>query len=168
MLAGALLIFFAAFYLLGYRAANRQLNDLRIEIASKQRDLFNNEIEAKKLPIIEKVVKQLQLKLAKFNKKLPRQQELPQFIREITQGSQQASLRNVKVEPGVGKKSDLYSEIPIKLTFEGDFLGVFAFLRQTEQLERLTRVHDLTLKAKSGKPGEVEVQVSMNIYFSEG
>jgi hypothetical protein len=35
-------------------------------------------------------------------------------------------------------------------------------------MQRLTRVQALTVKGKGQKPGEVEVEVSMNIYFSEG
>jgi hypothetical protein len=34
-------------------------------------------------------------------------------------------------------------------------------------MPRLTRVKSLTLRAKDGKPGEVDVNLAMNIYFSE-
>jgi Tfp pilus assembly protein PilO len=168
VLAASLGLFLAAFYLLGYRTANQRLSDLRMQIQTKERDLQSNQSRAKILPVVEKEVARLQSRLELFDHKLPKQQELPQFIREITQVSQHASLRKVEVKPGVGHKSELYSEMPITLTFQGDFLNVFSFLRQTEQMQRLTRVQNLTVKSLGGKPGEVEVQVSMNIYFSEG
>ena len=43
-----------------------------------------------------------------------------------------------------------------------------SFLRQMEQMQRLTRIRDLSLKSKRGAPGEVEVQVALAIYFAEG
>jgi len=41
------------------------------------------------------------------------------------------------------------------------------WLRQMEQMQRLTRVRDLTIKSKGPGSGVVEVQLSMNIYYTE-
>jgi Tfp pilus assembly protein PilO len=67
-------------------------------------------------------------------------------------------------------RSELFDEQPVSLTFEGDFVNVFSFLRQTEEMQRLTRVKELKLRSsdRTGKSGQVEVELSMNIYFSEG
>jgi hypothetical protein len=47
-------------------------------------------------------------------------------------------------------------------------MSVFSFLRQTEQMQRLTRVKELKLKSsdRADKAGQVEVELSMNIYFA--
>jgi Tfp pilus assembly protein PilO len=66
-------------------------------------------------------------------------------------------------------RSELFAEQPVSLKFEGDFLKVFSFLRQTEQMQRLTRVRELKIKNnRSNKPGQVEVELSMNINLTEG
>ena len=85
--------------------------------------------------------------------------------------SNQAGLRNKwTVEPGVPVRSDLYAEWPISLKFEGDFKNVFNFLRRAEEMQRLTRVKGLRVRSidTSGKSGQVQVELSMNIYFAEG
>ena len=82
-----------------------------------------------------------------------------------------AALRKVTVTPSViPTRSELFAEQPVSLKFEGDFLSVFSFLRQTEEMQRLTRVRELRLRSddRAARPGQVEVELSMNIYFSEG
>ena len=48
------------------------------------------------------------------------------------------------------------------------FLNACTFLRQTEEMQRLTRVRSISIRSKDGKLGQVEVQMAMNIYFAEG
>ena len=111
-----------------------------------------------------------QARLERFDKKLPKSPELHAFINNITEVSNQAGLRNKwTVEPGVPIRSDLYAEWPISLEFEGDFKSVFNFLRRAEEMQRLTRVKGLKVRGLNGtKTGQVQVELSMNIYFAEG
>jgi hypothetical protein len=53
------------------------------------------------------------------------------------------------------------------MTFEGDFLNAFGFLRQLEEMQRLTRVKTLSVRCRDPRTGLVEVSLAMNIYFSE-
>jgi len=156
------------FYLLGYRPADHQLKQLTAQMQAKHQELQSSRHEAEKLPAVEMDVQNLKLRLERYDKKLPRQQELGQFIRDITQLSQQSTLRKLTVQPGVPKRHQLFNELPISLNFEGDFLAVFSFLKETEEMQRLTRVRAISVKCRDTKLGHVEVQLSMNIYFTEG
>jgi hypothetical protein len=53
------------------------------------------------------------------------------------------------------------------LKFDGDFRDVYSFLCQMEDLSRLTRVKKMVLKS-SGNDGSVQVEMIMNLYYSEG
>jgi len=171
LLGLALTLLLAGFVLFGYRPTSRRLADLQMQIDNKRRDLTSNLARVKILPDVIATVTDLRTKLEKFDKQLPKQQEIPQFLKDIDAMVRNASLRGVAVEPALlPLHSELYSEIPVSMKFKGDFLSVFSFLRQTEEMQRLTRVKDLKLKSddRSSKPGQVEVELSMNIYFSEG
>jgi len=66
-------------------------------------------------------------------------------------------------------RTELYTQWPIAPKFEGDFASVFAFLRRAEAMQRLTHVKGLKVHSTdNGKSGQVQVELSMNIYFSEG
>jgi Tfp pilus assembly protein PilO len=167
-LAVAMLVLAAGFYLFWYRPGENRLRDLKMQIEARQRELGSNQARASQLPEVTLAVDKLRVRLERFDKKLPKQQELGQFIKDITTLSRHSSLRKIDVRPGPAHRTELYSELPISFSFEGDFMDVFSFIRQTEDMQRLTRVRSVEIKNHNNKPGEVEVQLSMTIYFSEG
>ena len=157
----------AAFYLFGYRPATLRMTELRAQIDLKSRELESNQRETAVRPRLEIEVADMKKRLARFHKQLPKQVEWGQFLNDITLLRDQAALRECHIVPTGAKPNDLFVEFPINVKFEGDFLSVFSFLRQMEQMQRLTRVRDLTVKAKEPGSGLVDVSLSMNIYYTE-
>ncbi len=172
VLGVTLAVLVISFYVFGYRPNSRKLADLEAQIGDKRRYLASNRDKVQILPSVVMAVNDLRNKLDQFDKKLPKQPELGPFINDITELGHQTQIRKVSVDPGVPQRSDgnSFSEWPIALKFEGDFLSVFSFLGKTEQMHRLTRVRGLKIKGADldGKPGQVQVELSMNIYYSEG
>ena len=163
----AVLVMF--FYVFTYRPNSQRLTDLHMNISNQRRDLNANKARVQILPEVIGAVEEMRMRLEKFDKKLPKQPDLGPFINDITELSHQASLRRVEVNPGVPQRSDSYAEWPISLKFEGDFINAFSFLRRAEAMQRLTRVKNLKVRSTdTGKSGNVQVELSMNIYFSEG
>ena len=159
----------AGFYTFCYRPSNQRLDDLSAQIQTKQRDLQGNKSRVQILPEVMNAVNVMSVKLENFSRKLPNQPDLGPFINDITELSHRSALRRVIVEPGVPHRTETYAEWPIALKFEGDFLNAFEFLRQAEDMNRLTRVKGLKVRSTDGgKSGQVQVELSMNIYFSEG
>ena len=110
-------------------------------------------------------VKTLQTKLERFDRQLPRTQDIGQFIKDINALSNKASLKQVdRFEPGVPTRNGYYIELPIKMNFEGDFMSIFTFLKQSEQMQRLTRIKSVSISCKDSKQGSVNVKLTMNIY----
>lgn len=166
-LASCMFVMVGSFYLLGYRPTIARQKMLAAQIVEKQRELMAARLQTRILPDVASEVEQLKAKLERSKKSIPRQQELPQFIRHVTQLSQQAALRRFGYKPGVPNRGELVSELPIQFGFDGDFVNVFSFLRNTEEMPRLTRVRGMTIKSRDrDRGGQVQVQLSMNIYFS--
>src|SRR5688572_23563924 len=121
MSLAALVVVFYAFV---YRPNSQRLADLREQIAVKQRDLSSNKTRVQILPDVMVAVNEMQTRLEKFDKKLPRQPDLGPFIHDITDLSDQSGVKNKwAVEPGMPIRGDGYDEWPISLKFEGDFLS---------------------------------------------
>ena len=162
LMVGIIVLFFFS----GFRPARVRQRQLQAETASCTRELETSGTRAANFQMIAGEVKRLENQLLKFNKRLPRTMELPEFIQEMTRASQQCNLKPV-FHPQAVKRLELYSEVPITMTFSGDFTGVFNFLRQMEGMQRLTRVKTLSLKARDAKLGHVEANLVMNIYYSD-
>ena len=169
ILGVALIITLCGFVALIYRPSSDRLAELRRQAEEQRGRLNNNLTQVSILPAVMSEVGRMQMRLEHFDKQLPKQPDLGPFINDITEVSHQANLRKVTVEPGVPNRTDLYTEWPIALKFEGDFASAFAFLRRTEEMSRLTQVKAMKVRSTdNGKSGQVQVELSMNIYFSEG
>ena len=157
----------AGFFIFAFRPTNQRRNALRDEIATKVGLLETNQGRAQGLNTLALEVDRLRVKLERFNKILPRTPGLGEFINDTAQISNQYAIRKLMHQPGAMRRLDLYGEIPIVMSFEGESSNVFGFIRQLEEMQRLTRVKSLSVRCKDGKLGQVDVNLAMNIYFSE-
>jgi Tfp pilus assembly protein PilO len=156
-----------AYAVLGWWPANRRLGALRAEIAARSQRIETNQARASSLPNLAIDVDRLRLKLERFNKQLPKTPGLEDFINDAAQFSNQYGIKRMMHQPGVTRRLELYGETPIVMSFEGEFNNVFTFVRQLEEMPRLTRVKTLNVRSKDGKLGLVDVNLVMNTYFSE-
>ena len=165
-LAATVCVGVALFFVWPYRMSRAEMARIERHITDVDAELVRNEEAARDLPAIEREVQRLREQISR-GRRLPDHQELPQFIRDITKLSQADRLDQFRYQPDVQRKQLLCAELPVTLTFEGKFADVATFLREAEQMSRLTRTRKLQLKAKDGKDGGVTAQLSMNIYFMD-
>jgi Tfp pilus assembly protein PilO len=152
----------------GYLPARHRLEALQGQIQSKTREVEENQNKARNLPLLALEVQELETRVRDYDRQFPKQAEIGDFIKDITRVSQQLALRDWKYQPLAPRRGDSYFELPIQMNFQGDFLNVYSFLTEVEHLPRLTRVRKLAIKSKDIKTGLVEVEIGLNIYFSEG
>ena len=163
---GALMIaLLGTFFFVGYQPQIARLRQLQLQILQSQEELRQSQAKTILLPAVAAEVKNLRQQLD-ASKKLPPQQERPQFMKEVTALGLSCNLHSLTFKEGMPARSDLFCELPISLSFEGNFLDAFNFLRHTEEMQRLTRIRDMSIKAIDGEGGHVAVQMSMNIYFA--
>jgi Tfp pilus assembly protein PilO len=152
------------FYFLAYRPILSRQVELNACIQERTRELDASRQQTRILPDVASEVERLRARLERSRKRIPAQLELPQFIKDVTQLSQQSRLAKFSFKPGAAARGGVVSELPIQLNFEGDFVNVFSFLRNSEEMPRLTRVRGVNIKSRD-KSGQVQVTLTMNIYF---
>lgn len=165
IMSAALLVIVGSFYLFGYRPLTAEKKSLAVQVADRQKRLADNSRQLKVLPEVAAEVRDLRARLD-GQKKLPRESDLFQFIRDLTRLKQNWSLSRFQYKPEASRRNEYFAQLPIQLSFEGDFVSVYSFLRQIEDLERLTRVRTISLKGRPEQPGEVQVELTMNIYYA--
>lgn len=163
----ATLLVCACFYVFGYRPQQQRLQTLNTKISRDHAELLGTQTKTRVLPSVSAEVKMLRDRLGRF-KTISKQHEVGQFLQEMDQVSRQASVKNVlireDISSGAGWSGDRISRKSLDISFEGDFVSIFSFLRSTEDMQRLTRIPSLTIKAKD-RTGNVKVSMKMNIYF---
>ena len=164
-LAAIVLVAVVAFYFLDYRPQKARLKRLGDMTLAHQAELRSNQSKAAARNEIAARNEKLRQELDRI-KKPSQQQELADLIRELTLAGDESALRKFVYRPGSGARSELFCEMPITLSFEGDFVNIFSFLRRTEEMQRLTRVRSLSLKGRDGRGSQVQAQMVVNIYYS--
>jgi len=114
--------------------------------------------------------------ISQVEAKLPRRQDVEGILEQIWQMArrQDLTVRSVKTKDTEG--NPLYRELPLEVVMSGSFEGFYRFLLELENLQRVTRMSDLTLK-DSGRAvpgsteapnGSISARFILRIYFAEG
>jgi Tfp pilus assembly protein PilO len=168
ILAGAVFVVALIFWLMGYRPQIGKMQHLMSEIGQTQRELDDSQKQAVHLPDVAADLIKLKTELADYQR-LPSNPELGEFMSQITDLSHKSGLSKIEVEfSGSPQHFERYSARPVQLKFDGDFINVFAFLRQAESMPRLTRISNIAIRGSDLKSGQVHVDVTMALYFAEG
>ncbi|MGA2229349.1 MAG: type 4a pilus biogenesis protein PilO [Tepidisphaeraceae bacterium] len=166
-LSGGMLAALVLFYFGVYRPQQAQIDSLDRQTAAKKTELDNDLSQTGKLPKVELELRNLKARLAGF-KKLPVDAQIGQFDRDVNDAVQRAGLQKLVELPGAARRDELYFEEPIVLTFQGEFTSVYSFIRALEDMDRLTRVREVTMNGINSKTGTVNVSLEVNIYYSGG
>jgi len=156
--------------LLVYRPQSNRLDQIRAQIVSQERSLKTDSELASVVPTMLQQVEAMKRRYKDFDRRLPERQELGGFLREISSHVADENLSGQLIEPGSPDKNELFHTLPIIMRFKGSYLSVASFLKRLEGMERLTRVEklQLTRDKKAIQPNELDVELQINIYFTQG
>jgi type IV pilus assembly protein PilO len=152
-------------YLFVFKTANAKREDLKTDIATKQKALTNLRQATSGVDDLEKKIDELQRAITFFESKLPQEKEIDKILREISQMADQNSLQTKTVKMLKSERGPSYSEQPIQVSLAGDFNGFYSFLLQLEKLSRITRVTQMKLEKIDERDGEMQAQLTLSIFF---
>jgi hypothetical protein len=90
-------------------------------------------------------------------------------VAQINQLHNESDLHHWTIDiKGDPQRFEQFTQQQVSLKFEGDFLNVFSFLRRAEDMQRLTRVSSIIIHGADLKAGVVQVEMNMDLYYSEG
>lgn len=103
--------------------------------------------------------------IAVFESKLPPSSEIHTVLENVTLIAQRHGLtaRSIRTMNTVNNRG--YIEQPLRMELHGDFNAYYAFLLELEQMDRITKIRELTLKKKSQHEGVTESHFVMSIFF---
>ncbi len=145
---------------------SRRLENIRTQIATTQSALEIDTLQASVIPDMEREIERMKNKYKDFDRRLPKRQELGGFLREISENLAQETLVNESYQPGSPVPQELFHTLPIVMKLKGPYLSLASFLKSLDKMERLSRVQMLNVCADPRK-GELDITLSINIYFTE-
>ncbi|MCG3179282.1 MAG: hypothetical protein BIFFINMI_01616 [Phycisphaerae bacterium] len=162
-IVGVILVTFLFVVFLPQRRDLKRLHQERDEAVQS---LDRDKEKAKELAKLRGDVRQMEDRLSFFDQRLPDQQELGEFLRDVSRYAQFAGLKQATFQPRNVSQSELHLEMPIDMKFTGRFLSLCNFLRQTKSMTRLTHVQTLTVSNDKDLKGDCGIELVMTIYFT--
>ncbi len=181
---GLLIAGVVAAVVLVYVPQDKELRGLKKKIVSQKREIERQTDRAAVVPKLLRETAAMKARYKNFDRRLPQQQELGGFLREISGHLSNDRFSDQIIEPGRPAREPLFNTLPIIMKFKGSYLSLGAFLDQINKMERLTRVQRLTINApmpggaaedKESKGGKgkktlvdntLDIELQLNIYFS--
>ncbi|MHB0946764.1 MAG: type IV pilus inner membrane component PilO [Sedimentisphaerales bacterium] len=158
------LAWFSYVYML--KPANAEIAKQRSDIIAKQAKLS----ELEKLSSVANDAGRQLSRLAEavqfFQDKLPLESEIHKVLESITLIAQKQGLDCGKITAMKTKNYNGYIEQPLEMELSGDFQAFYSFLIEVEKLQRIIRVRELELKKDTAKPGQLNADMIISVFFS--
>lgn len=154
------------FVCLVYLPQNHRIAGLNAESRQLGEEINQNSAKAACVPETIRQVENQKREFQDFDRRLPKQKELAEFLKEISSTALANHLDNQVIEPGNPTRGPLYNRLPIIMRFDSSFVGLTDFLRQIDGMQRLTRVEKIHI-APATEGSALHVEMTMNIYFTE-
>jgi len=122
---------------------------------------------------LKKEIKSLEEAVGFFQSKLPNEKEIDRVLQEVWNLAElnkltTKSIRTVERSPDncFTPAGGPHSEQPIRMRLEGNFRGFYAFLLALENLPRIMRIQQMTLKKLPKAPeGHMSAEFVMSVFF---
>lgn len=151
---GALVVILALlFYFFLYQTNSEKIAALNKQVATSTMELQKARLFARELPKHEEELKKVKAAFEVTSILLPKEQEIPDLLRNISTLGKTSGLDFLSFVPGREIPRDFYAEIPIDIKIRGPYHSLGQFLDRVSKLERIVTVNNIKTE-KVDRDGE--------------
>lgn len=166
LLSGTLAMPLASYWLV-FKPQNTRIETAQKGIEHKRAMLEKLRETTKHNEDLQRANEMIRKQIEKIEEKLPAQKELATIVRQVSDEAVAAGMSPPAIELQKPLDALLYMEQPLKVKMTGDATAFYEFLVKLEQLPRLTRIFNMSLKGAKEGNGVVESEFTLSIYFQK-
>jgi Tfp pilus assembly protein PilO len=153
------------FVLFRYLPLQRKTKFLRQAYAAQMLAISKASAESQQIPTIREQLLQLQTAVGNYERQIPAQRELGEFLQRIANLMNERNLQGQLIQPGKEIKAGELNCIPVNMQCKGRLSQIFEFYRRVQGLDRLVRIEHVKLVNDGDFGGEVIMQINAVIYY---
>jgi Tfp pilus assembly protein PilO len=153
------------FVLFRYLPLQRKTKFLRQACASQMLAISKALAESQQIPTIREQLLGLQTAVGNYDRQIPAQRELGEFLQRIANLMNEYNLKGQLIQPGKEIKAGELNCIPVNMQCKGRLSQIFGFYRRVQGLDRLVRIEHVKLVNDGDFGGEVIMQTNAVIYY---
>lgn len=143
------------FYLAFYQPNNDTIKALTGTEQQEKHSVQLAKSKASNLKKFEAEVEQSRLEFEIKSALLPKEQEIPKLLKDISALGRNAGLEFLSFKPRGVQPKDFYAEIPVSIKIRGPYHNVGFFFDQISKLERIVSVSNVKLTSPKKEDGEM-------------
>ena len=169
-------IIFVVYYLIFLSPVISRFLILHRDCSSMQSKLDSATLSINRTPQIKREIDGLQAKKDKYKNKLPKEEEFPLVLENLSSMAKNAGVKITKILPSKGylssagsdMHSDIYNQREISITAQCGYHQLGAFISALEGAERFMTVSDILIEANKANPKRHNVQLVVRTYILKG
>lgn len=157
-----------------FRPQLKKIRDYRQRADSIEEKIAAAKAKIARKPKLLAEIEEIKEILAQYEKKLPREKDIPVLLEELTEIVELAEIEFVSIRPKetspieelVGKKEEgLYLRLPIEIKMRCSFHDLEKFLFRLENTRRFVKVVDIEIKGSADEEKGHEVGLTIEVYM---
>lgn len=165
VISAAAAVMICGFVLLRYLPLQRKMSSLRQAHTAQMLAISKTSAESKQMPAIKEQLQQLRTEIENYERRVPAQRELGEFLQKIANLMNECNLQGQVIQLGEEIKAGELSCIPVNMQCKGRLSQIFEFYRCVQGLDRLVRIEHVKLVNDGDFSGEVSMQTDAVIYY---
>jgi len=131
------------FFFVFYQPNQEEIDSLAQQTSAASEELRKVRKAAQDLPKHKKELEEVRLQFDTTSTLLPKSQEIPNLLRDISDLGRNSGLDFISFTPGQEAPKDFYAEIPIDIKIRGSYHNLGLFLDKVSKLERIVTVNNI-------------------------
>lgn len=148
-----------------FRAQNEEITQAKKEIEQKELMLNKLARATSQTADLERANREMAEGIQRIESRLPNNKEVDVILDQVAALARESKLELPRIKALKPLKSATYMEQPLEMSVSGDFDDFYNFLLRLEQLDRITRVPDMTIERSKDEDGSMEARFTLSIYF---
>lgn len=162
IIGAAIVCVFVAFWYLPLRSRTNAIKKAKAERAML---IAKGTADARRLPLVEKQLRDLQKTFGDSESSIPGHRDLGQFLRRIADLMKEHDLKNEIVTPGEETEADKFNCIPVRMQCKGELAQISEFYHRLQSLDRLVRIEKVKLTNDENYSGQVTMETEAVVYY---
>lgn len=146
------------------------------EVSSAHGNLDKAELSISRMPRIKREIDELSAKAGFYSNKLPKEEEFPAVLENLSDMAQNARVKITKILPiqdsgaifAEGSSREIYRQREISIDAQCGYHQLGAFLAELESAERFMEVSDIKIEANRTNPKRHSVRLMVKTFLLHG
>jgi type IV pilus assembly protein PilO len=147
-----------------FKPQRTALNTMKDKLDIVTFDLKRAKQESENLEKLKKELEKVREQVAFVEKKLPREKEISELLRELSRKAEETPIDFVSITPQPGIREESLERLPLEIEVRSGYYNLTKYLQKLEDLPRLIDIRKIYIKSDENIPPQLSLKLTADIF----